>query len=395
MSSPKEISEFPNYAVSEDGAVSCLVTGDLIRPFVYRHDGSLCVHLRDSNGVLRRRTVAILVARAFLPFNPSKHQTVGFRDSDRDNVKSENLYWVDTSESQRRKFHEARLAAKTKYSVPEKFSPEDGVFPNPRPCPGFPGYFHVPQDEVITPVIINREGHCINLVSGKEIKPHQDDKGYWKTTIVNGKGHSTFSTNPPIHRLLAMLFIERPQRHGDTPFEELEVNHKNGDKTDFSVDNLEWVNRYENDRHARETELFANAKPVVSRDVVTGMVVRYYGIAECAREHGLVLATLANHLNSPLAGKVQRKGLCFKFDDGTAWPCVEINVGDGRMGCTMAVFATNVLTNEQRVFADIQELAKFLNVAYYHIKNHRARFSTDKPFMGWIIKQYRELFQEE
>lgn len=395
MNTIKEVSEFPDYNVSTDGIVRCCVTNAIIRPFIYSYDGSLCVHLKNREGKLVRRSVAILVARAYLPTNTKKHQVVGFHDHDRHNVSIKNIYWIDTSQQQRQKFHEARLQAKVKYGVPEKFSPEDGLFPNPRPCPGFPDYFHVPQDEVVTPIIINREGHCINLVSGKTIKSHQDAKGYWKTTIVNGHGHSPFSTNPPIHRILAMLFVGRPSRHRNIPFEELEVNHINGIKNDFRLENLEWVSRSENDRHARVTGLFTNAKPVLARYSTTGAVIRYYGIAECAREHGLGFTSLRNHLNSPFVGKIQRKGWCFKFDDGLAWPSVEIDVEDSRLGCTMAIFAIDPHTGKYHVFADIHALAEFLNVGYSHIKNHRARYSTDKPFMGWIIKQYRELFEEE
>ena len=52
-----------------------------------------------------------------------------------------------------------------------------------------------------------------------------------------------------IHRCVAALFISPP------PSARHQVNHKNGNKLDNTVENLEWVTAYENTRHARQTGL--------------------------------------------------------------------------------------------------------------------------------------------
>lgn len=59
-----------------------------------------------------------------------------------------------------------------------------------------------------------------------------DNKVYWKS----------------VHRLIAEAFIPNPHNKS-------EVNHINGIKTDFNIDNLEWVTRSENQLHAFRTGL--------------------------------------------------------------------------------------------------------------------------------------------
>jgi hypothetical protein len=67
---------------------------------------------------------------------------------------------------------------------------------------------------------------------------HND--GYIFVTI-NGK-------QIPLHRLVAEAFVENPE-------EKPEVNHKDGNKQNCRAENLEWVTRSENTKHAIENHL--------------------------------------------------------------------------------------------------------------------------------------------
>ena len=74
-----------------------------------------------------------------------------------------------------------------------------------------------------------------------EFKPLQTSisTGYAKVTLSDGKGGSkTFQ----VHRLVAEAFIKNPKKHDI-------VNHKDGDKINNDVSNLEWTDRRGNAQH--------------------------------------------------------------------------------------------------------------------------------------------------
>ena len=88
---------------------------------------------------------------------------------------------------------------------------------------------------------ITKDGKIISLKRNKkyEIKGYIDKYGYRRVLIYeNGKRKKYF-----VHRLVAEKYIPNPD---NLP----QVNHKDGDKLNNCVDNLEWVTPKENIRHA-------------------------------------------------------------------------------------------------------------------------------------------------
>lgn len=74
---------------------------------------------------------------------------------------------------------------------------------------------------------------------GRILKQQTGTGGYLRVCLCKDNVKETKT----VHRLVADAFIQNPERKP-------EVNHKNGIRTDNTVENLEWVSRSENELHA-------------------------------------------------------------------------------------------------------------------------------------------------
>ena len=88
---------------------------------------------------------------------------------------------------------------------------------------------------------VSNFGRVKSLLGRKEkiLKPLNQSKGYYKVILYKeNKGE-----NRCIHRLVAETFISNPKN-------KIDVNHKDGNKHNNNVNNLEWNTRSENMKHA-------------------------------------------------------------------------------------------------------------------------------------------------
>lgn len=100
---------------------------------------------------------------------------------------------------------------------------------------------------------ISNKGNCWSQISGKMMKPVKDTNGYLFVNLkINGK-----SKHCSIHRLVAEAFIPNPD---NLP----EVNHKDENKSNPYVENLEWCdhtyNMMYNERHKKVGKKLHNRK---------------------------------------------------------------------------------------------------------------------------------------
>lgn len=110
---------------------------------------------------------------------------------------------------------------------------------------GYEGHYEVSNHGRVKSIERTIRGH--KLVE-KIMLPANDFNGYLSIRFRNGKQKRFL-----IHRLVANIFLSNPE---NLPI----VNHKDRDKTNNNLSNLEWVTVKENDAHWRRTPLPKSVK---------------------------------------------------------------------------------------------------------------------------------------
>ena len=91
---------------------------------------------------------------------------------------------------------------------------------------------------------------------GSVLKPTKTKAGYFVVNLyINKKKKRMY-----VHRIVALCYIDNPENKAT-------VNHKDGDKSNNSVNNLEWLTQTDNTKHAWESG-FNNKAFKLSKDQV-------------------------------------------------------------------------------------------------------------------------------
>lgn len=158
-----------------------------------------------------------------------------------------------------------------------------------KPVNGYDGIYEVSTLGNVRSVT-RKVGHIDHSITIKNriLKPYLGTNGYYVVTLSKkGKRHR-FS----IHRLVATTFI---QAYNDKPC----VNHKDGNKLNNEVSNLEWSTYSENNKHAYASNLKVgywtgkfgkkhhNSKAVYQYSIQGIFIKEFDSIMDARRETGV------------------------------------------------------------------------------------------------------------
>jgi hypothetical protein len=143
---------------------------------------------------------------------------------------------------------------------------------------------------------ITKDGKCINKKTNYVKKTFISNSGYERVSLwLNGK-NKKFS----IHRLVAIKYLKNPNNYEF-------INHKDGNKLNNNVNNLEWCTNSENMKHAYKTGLQKpKTKRIVQFTKDMKIIKIWNSINEIERElkinHSNIITVCKQNTNRKYAG---------------------------------------------------------------------------------------------
>jgi hypothetical protein len=163
--------------------------------------------------------------------------------------------------------------------------------------PGYEGYYEISTTGRVRGLerkVFDKKGRG-RIATAVLLKTRNNNRGYEEVRLSrNGKTSTTF-----VHILVAQTYLSNP-------LNKKYVNHKNGDKMDNRMENLEWVTHSENVQHAYQMGLI---KPKCTPVIDTCSNKEYHSIREASIDLGISHSTLRGYLN----GSIKNNPTCLKY----------------------------------------------------------------------------------
>jgi len=197
--------------------------------------------------------------------------------------------------------------------------------------------------------VVSVKGKGSRVLKGRILKQFIDKGGYLQVHFsVNGK-----KVNRSVHRIIAGTFLPNPDNQP-------ELNHKDNDRTNNNVSNLEWCTHEYNIEY-REKYGKAQNRPVFATRLKTLELFRFSSRGEASRELGVC----PQNINKVLKGEhKQAGGYWFTEDKGNG---IEIDKKKLREISSNTpfrggIYAVNLKTQEVLRFKSQREASRVLRV---------------------------------
>lgn len=344
----KTIEEYPNYDVSTFGNIRNNKTNYIMK-LQKNYSGYLRVSLMNSK-IIHTCIVHRLVAKAFI-LNPENKPTVNHIDNNKSNNNIKNLEWATMTQQNNHKSSDNKKMLKpinhrpvlkidintgitieiyksisdaTKWIIDNKLttiteynkntisiisSKICSVANNKRKkAYGFNWkyYFKEYKDdevwkEIPSTIIGNTNYFVSNLGRFKNnrgvIKDEYKYSSAYKRISINRKSYL-------LHRLVELTFSENPD---NKPV----VNHKDGNKLNNSLENLEWTTYLENTMHKINSGLSNCTKKVVQYDKDMNKLCEFHSIVECSNKLNIGRTSISDSCSGKY--KTTKCGYIFRY----------------------------------------------------------------------------------
>lgn len=150
---------------------------------------------------------------------------------------------------------------------------------------------------------VSNLGNVRNKRTGKILTPYISETGYLKVKLCE----NNIRKNERVHRLVALAFLDNPSKYP-------EVNHKDGNKSNNTIGNLEWCNRQYNQHDWMKRNNFT-PKGRPPKKVKCGGLL-FDSVQKCADYYGVSRFTMSKWLNGHLEKPQYFKNESLSFSYG-------------------------------------------------------------------------------
>lgn len=241
---------------------------------------------------------------------------------------------------------------------------------HPQEC-DTPGYYIYPENTIIA---INIDGSVINCLNKRPYKiTYRSDRGNRMRPYVLYQVPGGNSTSILVYRILAHTFIGRPKHLVQYPHSMLEVNHIDGNAENNRLENLEWVTKQENLKHARDINAHRTMQPVIMRDMNTLETFYFDSITDCYDEMKINRSTLQRVLQQPewwnYCYRTDTTAYQFQYaDKAQDWRKPDEDkvryFGEGLQTHSRRIYVRNIRTGVISEYPSINHVAREFTVPY-------------------------------